>query len=198
MSHPDIVELLHALLRATARASLRWYVGGAQAVAVYGGPSGTADVEVTIDAAGRANRELLELLASEGIVPRNVGFDGFLTTSRLMPLVHGASAVAVDVTLAADPEQAFLARTKLANIAGVEVPILRVEDLIATKMLASRRKDREEVLIILEERRDKIDVEQVRSVLRELDAALDEPRALAAFERLFKARARKSTMPPKK
>jgi predicted nucleotidyltransferase len=199
VSLPGTVELLGAMLRATARASLRWYVFGAQAVAVYGRPRLTADVDVTIDPAGKPNVELLELLALEGIVPRNVGFDGFLTTSRLMPLVHAATSVPVDVVLAADGlEQDFLSRALPVDIGGVVVPVLRVEDLIATKMLANRRKDREDVLGILEERRDKIEVELVRSVLRDLDAALDEPRALAAFERLFKARARKSTRPPAK
>lgn len=183
------------MLRATARGSLRWYVCGEQAVAAYGRGRPSADVEVALDPAGKPNVELLELMASEGIVPRHAGFDGLLTTSRLLPLAHGATGVNVAL-VASGLERELVERARPLDIVGVVVPVMRVEDLIATKMLTNRRQDREDVLGILEERRDRIELELVRAVVRQLDAALDEPRGLAAFERLFKASARRTTKPP--
>ncbi len=172
---------------------MRWYVFGAQAVLAYGAPRLTADVDVTVDPLELGPPDLLRILASEGIEPRDASFAQALATSRLLPLVHRPTAIAVDVVLAgAGIEQDFLARACHLDLGGVRVPILCVEDLIATKVVAGRRKDREDVLGILREQADKLDRKLLFEVLSLFDESLEEPRAVRRFEQLERALARLS------
>jgi len=72
------------------------------------------------------------------------------------------------------------------DLSGVLVPVLCVEDLIATKVVAGRRKDREDILGILAQRGAALDVDQLRRVLVAFDEGLEEPRAVARFERIHR------------
>lgn len=193
MSNASVVDVFRAVERATARASLRWYVFGAQAVLAYGAPRLTADVDVTIDPLELGAPAVLRLLAEEGIAPRDPSFADALASSRLLPLIHEPSRIAVDVVLAGSGiEQDFLARVCLVDLGGVRVPLLCVEDLIATKVVAGRRKDREDVLGILREQAEKLDRKLLHEVLALFDESLEEPRAVRRFEALERALARLS------
>ena len=69
------------------------------------------------------------------------------------------------------------------DLSGVVVPVLSVEDLIATKVVAGRRKDRQDILGILQQGRT-IDLVRLRATLAAFDAGLDGPRATETFERI--------------
>lgn len=188
MSRPRVADVLASLAGALREAGVRWYVFGAQAVLAYGMPRLTADVDVTVDAAGRSNQDVLRLLDGIAIRARTGAFDDFLVRSRLLPLVHEPSGMAVDVVLAGSGiEQDFLARAVMVELSGVAVPVLCVEDLIATKVVAGRRKDREDILGILEQGRQSIDLDRLRAILAAFDAGLEEPRATARFERIHRS-----------
>jgi predicted nucleotidyltransferase len=185
-----VADVLRALVTVLAEGQYRWYVFGAQAVLAHGAPRLTADVDVTIEghSADLNNAEILSVLAKGGIVSRAPGFESMLARARLLPLVHEPSAIAVDVVLAANGiEQDFLERAQSISLAGVVVPVLSVEDLIATKVVAGRRKDREDVLGILQRQDGHFDMGRLRTTLHEFDEALEEPRASMRFERIYKA-----------
>ena len=59
-------ELLSDLAAALDALNTRWYVFGAQAAILWGRPRLTADVDVTIDAAGRPTAVILEVLSRSG------------------------------------------------------------------------------------------------------------------------------------
>ena len=185
MPLPATVELLAAFAALMERRGWRWYVFGAQAVLAYGRPRLTADVDVTVDAVGASATELLAELASAAFIPRGRGFEALITRSRLLPMVHEPTAIPLDIVLAGPGiDQDFLERAQRVDVGGVSVPILCVEDLLATKVLAGREKDLEDVRGILAERRDRIDLARARAVLRELDRALGRPELLESFDRL--------------
>ena len=169
----------------------RYFLFGAQAVVVHGIPRLTADIDVSVDLGGNTPAELLAALATEGIVPRAIDFDALVKTARLWPLVHASTRTPIDLVLIGDGiDRVFLGRAQLIDIAGTRVPVLSVEDLIATKVITTRRKDRDDVLGLLSTQGDRLDFERVRTVLRDLDATLDEPRALRRFEALVRAHRR--------
>ena len=85
-----------------------------------------------------------------------------------------------------------LARVCRLDLSGAQVPLLCVEDLIATKVVAGRRKDQEDVVGILRQQAERLDRKLLYEVLSLIDQSLEEPRALRRFEQLERALARLS------
>ncbi|GMR22048.1 MAG: hypothetical protein BMS9Abin37_0374 [Acidobacteriota bacterium] len=96
---PAAIELLADLAKVLAEWG-RWYVFGAQAVIAYKVPRLSADVDVTV----RLDPEDPERFATD---MRAAGFalrvdePDFVRRTRIMPFVHLATAMPLDVVLAA-------------------------------------------------------------------------------------------------
>jgi hypothetical protein len=184
VSRPGVAELLAALNGALA--GRRWYVFGAQAAVTYGRPRLTADVDITVEPVDDL-REMLAALGRADLSLRLPGFDAMLDQARVLPLVHEPSGLPVDLVLAGPGlEEEFLARARTIDMGGVSVPMISPEDLVATKLLAGRPKDLEDVAGVLAEQ-EHLDVERIRSVLAALEGALDQTDLLPAFEKLLAA-----------
>ncbi|WP_438012036.1 DUF6036 family nucleotidyltransferase [Sorangium sp. So ce321] len=186
------------------RRRLRWYVFGAQAAVAYGRPRMTADVDVTVDLAQTSTLTLVDDLSRAGFdrwsdpwgsgspfgalrpKPRMYLGDDFLREARLLPLVHRPTGMPIDVVIAASSlHTEFLDRRRLIALGGVRVPMISPEDLVVTKVLAGRPKDLEDVSGVLLEQTD-LDLERIRGLLGELEAALGEDRLLRRLERLIR------------
>jgi predicted nucleotidyltransferase len=188
VSRPAAAELLAAFGRVMQRRRLRWYVFGAQAVVVYGRPRLTADVDVTVELVGSDVRALLADLQKRGFELRFPLRDERLAEARLLPMVHVPTAMPLDLMLAERGlEEEFLSRARACDIGGVKVPVISVEDLVAVKILAGRRKDLEDVRGVLVEQSGRIDLERTRDVLSSLEAALGEDKLLPRLDRLLRA-----------
>jgi hypothetical protein len=188
VSRTAAAELLAALGRVMRRRRWRWYVFGAQAVVAYGRPRMTADVDVTVELAGSDVRDLITDLEKRGFELRFPLRDELLAEMRLLPMVHVPTAVPLDLVLAGRGlEEEFLSRSTLVDIGGVKVPMISVEDLIAVKILAGRRKDLEDVRGVLLEQRGRIDLDRTRDVLSSLQAVVGEDRLLPRLDRLLRA-----------
>jgi hypothetical protein len=89
----------------------------------------------------------------------------------------------LDVVLAGPGlEEAFLARARRVDLGGVVVPVLAPEDLVVTKILAGRPKDRDDVIGILRERGANLDLGLIRETLRMVERELDQSDLVPAFE----------------
>jgi hypothetical protein len=173
---------LVAFAELARRERLRWYVFGAQAVNLHGVPRTTADLDVTVDLADRDPAQLVSALEKAGFVPRFAD-PAFVAQSRVIPVIHRASGMPIDVVLAGPGlEQRFLDEAVTHRVAGKAVPVLSVENLVVTKLLAARPKDLEDVrqLLLVGE----LDERRVRATLAELEAALDQADLLPLFDRL--------------
>jgi hypothetical protein len=178
-----IADVLAALDRALQALGVRWYLFGAQAVLVYGGARLTADVDVTVEARDVPVAVLVAGLAREGFAARVEDVAGFVDRTRVVPMVHAASAVPVDVVLAGPGlEEAFLERARVRPVAGVAIPVAAAEDIIAMKLLAGRTKDLDDARVILAAHR--VDAAIVRRTLRTLEDALDRSDLVGAFDAL--------------
>ena len=198
-SRPAPVELVADFDRATQVEGWRWYVFGAQAVVAYGRPRMTADVDVTVDLDGAPSKRLVEVLAAHGFETRLNLSDEFLGSAHLLPLTHTATRMPADVVIAQPGlHSEFLRRCRPVDIGGHVAPLISVEDLVVTKVLAARRKDLEDVRGVLLEQWGSMDFEYVERVLAARMIALDDPRLAPRFARVVRQVERLLDQPPRR
>ena len=160
---------------------LRWFLFGAQAAIVWGSPRLSADVDVTA-AVGEVDA-YIDVMRRHGF---DLGSDDrdSITRYRVIPFVHRASRILLDVVLAGPGlEDEFLRRAVAVDIDGTVVPVISPEDLIVTKILAGRPKDLEDVRGVVAERRSSLDLSRIRAVLHLLEQALTRSDLLPLFEK---------------
>jgi Nucleotidyl transferase of unknown function (DUF2204) len=179
-----VADLLADLAAALETLGIPWYLFGAQAAIVYGVARLTADVDVTVKAPVAPVSTWLPVLAQQGLQLR-FGDAAFLEQTRVLPLVHGATALPVDLVLAGPGlEEEFLARAVRQTIDDVVVPVVEVSDLVVLKVLAARAKDLDDVAVLLRVQAGRIDDARVRQVLTLLEGALGQSDLVREFERL--------------
>lgn len=180
---PAAVELLTALAPIASRWG-RWYVFGAQAVIVYGVPRLSADVDVTLALEPWAVARFVADMQAGGFIPR-VQDPEFIRRTRVLPFVHGASGMPLDVVLAGSGlEDEFLSRAVATDIGGLMVPLIEPSDLIIAKILAGRSKDIDDARGIRRLHGARLDAERIRRTLRLLEEALGQSDLVAAFDAL--------------
>ena len=185
MQSPQTVpaELLSALSAALSELRATWYLFGAQAAIVWGRPRLTADIDVTVRLELEDPERLVRTLQARGFSLRVGHADDFIRRARVFPFLHVASGMPLDIVLAGPGlEDLFLSRARPITMAGVVVPVISPEDLIATKILAGRPKDIEDVRGILRERLPDLDLALIRSTLAALEDALAQSDLRPAFE----------------
>jgi hypothetical protein len=179
-----LAELLAALGGVFTRLGLRWYLFGAQAAILHGAARLTADVDVTVHTGEHSASALAAALEAAGFALRVPDVDRFVERTRVLPLVHTASAMPVDVVLAGPGlEEVFLSRAQARTVGQVAVPVVSPEDLVAMKILAGRPKDLEDAIAVLRAQANHIVVERVRTTLALLERALDRKDLIPELER---------------
>jgi len=180
-----VAELLRELAAIFAGADVRWYLFGAQAAILHGAARLSADVDVTVDLPEGSLSSLLAALSARGFSARIANPETFAERTRVVPLVHGASGMPVDLVLAGPGlEERFFGRIETFEVEGVRVPVASAEDMVVMKILAGREKDRGDAAAILAARVKDLDLAYVRRTLRVLETALDRRDLLAALETL--------------
>lgn len=184
-----IVEVLAALDAALQSIGVRWYLFGAQAAILYGAARLTADVDATIDLGECSIDTLTAALRCHGLEPRVDDPAEFASRTRVLPAVHRASGLGVDLVLAGTGIEAlFFARSRRQQLEGISVPVASAEDIVVMKILAGRAKDLEDTAAILAARGPGTDLGLIRGMLRELEQALDRRDLVTALEGLLAAR----------
>ncbi|MGH9321035.1 MAG: nucleotidyltransferase [Vicinamibacteria bacterium] len=185
---PAAVELLTALSRVLSRWG-RWYVFGAQAVIAYGVPRLSADVDVTVDLVPDEPERFAREMEAAGFALRIADSD-FLRRTRVMPFVHVATAMPLDVVLAGSGlEDEFLDRARTVDLSGTAVPMIDREDLIIAKVLAGRPKDIDDARGVWRLHRRDLDAGRIRLILRSLEEALSQSDLITGFEAISGERA---------
>lgn len=206
------VRALAALKGALAELDVSWYLFGAQAALIYGSSRATADLDLTVHLGQVTSRQLAAHLRSSGFRLRfeNVKF---VDQTRVLPVVHETTDIAVDLVIAGPGlEQLFLERSVQRKVGSVVLPVARLEDIVAMKVLAGRAKDKDDIVDILCANLKGVDLSLIRSTLFQLEEALDQDDLLRAFESMLAeaerrvtskvsgtgARAKKQTKKPKR
>ena len=196
-SPPPIAELLAELQRVFAALGLRWFLFGAQAAILYGVARLSADVDITLDLGDRSSRDVVDALAAAGFELRVADAAGFVEATRVLPFVHRASRMPVDVVLAGPGlEDQFFAGTQERVVGEARVPVVSAEDLVAMKVLAGRARDVGDVEAILRMHGDDLDLHRIRTTLGLLEGALDRRDLLSELDRMLALARRAGTPPP--
>jgi len=161
---------------------LDWYIFGAQAVNLYGTPRFTADVDVTV-APPADVAALIERLGAAGF---SVDVDdpiGFAELSSVLPARHTETGLPVDIVIGRSGLEAdFLRRANRVSVApALAVPVITVEDLVISKVLAGRPKDLEDARALVAAA-DELDITRVRGLLEQLEEALGQSDLVRVFD----------------
>ena len=107
----------------------------------------------------------------------------FVRRTRVMPFVHTATGMPLDVVLAGSGlEEDFLLRAKPTNIGGTSVPLIDLGDLIIAKVLAGRSKDITDATGLWRLHGTELDSARIRQTLHLLEEALGQSDLVRAFE----------------
>jgi len=174
-------DALEALAVVFDGRGLRWFVFGAQAVAVRAAPRATQDVDVTLEVDRSQLDLVLDELVAQGLNHRFPDIaDRLLRTGSVLPLVHGRG-MEVDIVVAGTGLEALaLSRATRLPIDGVEVPVAHATDLVVMKVLSGRGKDLEDLRALLAS--DEVDLVEVRDLLMQLEEALTRADLLPALD----------------
>lgn len=184
---PAAVDLLTTVAPVLTRWG-RWLVFGAQAVIIHGVPRLSADVDVTLALTPDAPDQFAEDMRAAGFALRADDPD-FMRRTRVMPFVHEATGMPLDVVLAGSGiEDDFLGRAVATDLGGTSVPVIDVSDLIIAKVLAARPKDIEDARALWSLHARSLDEQRIRSVLLLLQEALGQSDLIPAFESITRAR----------
>jgi hypothetical protein len=184
---PAAVELLAALVPVAERWG-RWCVFGAQAVVAYGVPRLSADVDVTLALVPDAPEQFARDMEAAGFVLR-VSDPDFVRRTRVMPFVHEATGMPLDVVLAGSGlEDEFLERAVQTDIGGTRVPVIELSDLIIAKVLAGRPKDADDARALCQLHRREVNAQRIRHILQLLEEALSRSDLVSSFDTICGSR----------
>jgi hypothetical protein len=185
VSRRTVAELLQSLAVVMAERDLPWYLFGAQAAIIWGSPRLSADVDVTATIEPSAVNAFVSTMKQHGFLILQ-GDPDFVARTRVLPFVHRDTHMPLDVVLGGRGlEEDFLRRAIPVHIGPARIPVISPEDLIITKVLAGRPKDIEDVRAVIHERRASLDEQRVRQILHLLEEALGQSDLLPLFERIW-------------
>lgn len=175
----SVVDVIEDLARALKTLQIKWYVFGAQALVLRGCPRATADLDVTVLLGTLPTQRLVTVLRSRGFSLRTED-DEFIATTRVLPVVHEATAFPVDVVLGGPGlEELFADAAQKVRIGRLSVPVATSTHLVLMKVLASRPKDLEDAATLLAARGSEIDPTELDELANALASALAEDDILA-------------------
>lgn len=166
-----LAEILVELRDVLRSHPMRWYVFGAQAVAVRGAPRATQDVDVTVLGGRDQVHTVVQALLERGFAHRfPEQADQLMRLGAVIPLQH-RNGMELDLVLGGSGLETLAEqRATTAALAGVEVPVASATDLVVMKVLAARGKDLDDVAALIAG--GEVDLHEARGLLLQLEQAL--------------------------
>ena len=146
---------------------------GGLALAAWGLPRATLDIDLTLWTEAEAFERTVALLAGRFAASiENPG--GFARRTRVLPVTH--EGVRIDFVFAAYSfEKAMIDRSQRRGIGDLTVRVARLEDLILLKLPSPRAKDREDIHTMVRAYRPELDWDYLTRVGEMLADALENP-----------------------
>ena len=180
----NLLQSVFLLQRRLTAAVVPSIVIGGVAVAAWGDPRVTRDVDLKVLLTRDDADRLLALLGSEY---RSLLPDPRETLQRqAMVFVQDALGTRLDLLLAETPyDVAAVHRGREVDLeSGLPVRLCSPEDLVLYKLVSTRPRDREDARGVIRRQGDKLDDEYVLSWLRQFEQALDDSTLVAEYKRL--------------
>jgi predicted nucleotidyltransferase len=164
---------------------------GGVAASLLGRPRLTRDVDALVLGDTIGWERILESAGRYGIASRIDDPLEFARRTRVLLLRHVSSTVDVDVSLGALPfEQEVVERSSILDVGSIQVRVPSVEDLVIMKALARRPRDWSDIEGLLDVNAG-IELDRVRTWLREFASVLDMPEIQEDFEHMLRQRRRR-------
>jgi hypothetical protein len=182
------LEVLTDLTSWLESAAVPAMVIGGVAASILGRPRATRDIDSLAIAAPDRWPALLAEAQNHGIIARIGQPLDFAQKTRVLLLRHTNSGIDIDVILGRLPyEEEAVARGELHDLAGIQVKLPRVEDLMIMKAIARRPQDMRDIEGLLDAHPD-ADIDRVRQWVSEFSAAMAMPDILEDLEKLLARR----------
>jgi predicted nucleotidyltransferase len=182
-THPNLVKSAAAAQRALSDAGIDSIVIGGLAVAIWGEPRLTRDVDLKV-LLQRDRAELLIKTLPAGF--RCLADQPEETLRRVGFLfVQDATGIRIDFLLA---ETGFdveaLSRKRQIEMMGEHIAVCTSEDLIVYKMISTRPRDHDDVLGVIRRQQDKLDSDYITSWLYQFEQALDDSTLVTSYRQM--------------
>jgi hypothetical protein len=168
-----VADTLYDLARALDGIGDGWYLFGAQAALLRGSARMTHDVDVTLLPGDTPPADVVARLRAVGFTLRVQDADDFVARTRVLPVVHDATQMPVDVVLGGPGlERLFLDASERMRIDATDVSVPTSEHLVVMKLLAGRSLDLDDAVAIANAQT--IDHNAVRSLVDAIADGLGE------------------------
>jgi hypothetical protein len=125
-------------------------VFGGQAVAIYGEPRLTRDIDITIGFEPQEAESVIAIIERLGMKVRVGNAKEFLAQTFVLPVLDSETSIPIDFVFSLTPfERDAIRRSKIVEIDGVPVHYVSLEDLVVMKIIAGRPRDLEDVQGVL-------------------------------------------------
>lgn len=143
---------------------------GGQAVAMYGKPRFTEDIDITIALTPDEAEKLISAVdESFAILPADT--QRFVRETWVLPLEQRETKVRVDIIFSITPfEREAIEKARKIKIDDVPVPYILPEYLVVQKIMAGRARDLEDAAGIIEVQGDTIDIGKIEKLIKTFGA----------------------------
>jgi predicted nucleotidyltransferase len=137
MLNPDYKEMLECL----SEEKVRFLLVGAYALAVYGYPRATKDIDFFVRASPENASSLMRALSRFGAPLTGISATDFASEGTVFQIGNSPRRIDILTRISGvDFENAY-ANRKIVSVDGVEVPVISMSDLIANKRASGRTQD---------------------------------------------------------
>ena len=137
MLNNDYKEMLQCL----SAENVKFLLVGAYAVAVYGYPRATKDIDILVRATPDNASSLMKALARFGAPLSGVSAADFSMEGIVFQIGNSPRRIDILTRISGIDFQQAYDRRKVVSLDGMEIPVISLEDLIANKRATGRTQD---------------------------------------------------------
>ncbi len=165
-----LTQLINTVSRHLQEKRIPHVLVGGVAVAIWGRPRATEDVDLIIDLREEQLEEFQQHLAEHGIRMKIDKAEKAIRTGTTFPLYDRWSIHWVDARVPSRPvDHMTLERATRVELSGEEVPVATPEDTILGKLMAGNVQDQLDAKSILLRRAGQLDLPYIENRVRELE-----------------------------
>jgi predicted nucleotidyltransferase len=137
MLNPDYREMLECL----SEEGVKFLLVGAYALAVYGYPRATKDIDFFVRASSDNASSLMKALRRFGAPTSGVSESDFAAEGIVFQIGNSPRRIDILTRISGIAFESAYAKRKMVNVEGLDVPVISIEDLIANKRASGRMQD---------------------------------------------------------
>lgn len=181
------LEAIAATTRALEALGQPHMLIGGISVAAHGHIRPTSDIDATVWAPRPDHDAIETCLGAHDLVPRLDGWRRIADEHRMALFVHRPSTVELDLSLALLPfELETIERRDIRSLAGLDLPVPSLTDLLIFKAAAFREQDIADIRALLAARRVDVDEGRLVATVERIADGLGDTERVAALLELLK------------